>query len=174
MAFILLASSGFDKSIKPVVGFISFLSVRSSCGQDESNQPSLVCFAVFYSSRHWAGVHDQLRWHRLAPCWERLKGSAPCTLHGNGTVPRYNASTTFNVTGRTSFGHTEPGRYDNKGGAIIAGTIGHSAIIDRLVREGKVDVSEIEGKWESYTSTVVDDPVQGVSQAVVIAGKGVP
>jgi hypothetical protein len=111
----------------------------------------------------------------LAQDFGRITGtSGTVTLHGNGTVPRYNASTTFNVTGRTSFGHTEPGRYDNKGGAIIAGTIGHSAIIDRLVREGKVDVSEIEGKWESYTSTVVDDPVQGVSQAVVIAGKGVP
>jgi hypothetical protein len=111
----------------------------------------------------------------LAQDFGRITGtSGMVTLHGNGTVPRYNASTTFNVTGRTSFGHTEPGRYDNKGGAIIAGTIGHSAIIDRLVREGKVDVSEIEGKWESYTSTVVDDPVQGVSQAVVIAGKGVP
>jgi hypothetical protein len=110
----------------------------------------------------------------LAQDFGRVTGtSGTVTLHGNGTVPSYNASTTFNVTGRTSFGHTGPGRYDNKGGAIIAGTIGHSAIIDRLIREGKVDVSEVEGKWESYISTLVENPVQGVSQAVVIAGKRV-
>jgi hypothetical protein len=93
------------------------------------------------------------------------------TLLGNGTSPSHNASTTFNVTGRTGFGNVGPGSYDSKGGAIIAGTIGHSTIIDRLVREGKVDISEVKGHWEAYTSTVVDNPVQGVSRAVVIAGK---
>lgn len=111
----------------------------------------------------------------LAEDFGRVTGtSGTVTLHGNGTSPSYNASTTFNVTGRTGFGHTSPGQYGNKGGAIIAGTIGHSAIIDRLIREGKVDVSAVEGNWEAYTSTVVDNPVQGVSQAVVIAGEQYP
>ena len=32
---------------------------------------------------------------------------------------------------------------------IIAGTIGKNAIIDRLIRERRVDVSGIQGKWES-------------------------
>ena len=44
-------------------------------------------------------------------------------------------------------------------------------IIDRLIREGKIDVSEVEGHWEAYTSTIVNNPMQGVSKAVVIAGE---
>lgn len=108
----------------------------------------------------------------LAEDFGRVTGtSGTVILHGNGTSPSYNASATFNVTGRTGFGHAGPGRYDGRGGAIIAGTIGHSTIIDRLIREGKVDVSEVEGNWEAYTSTVVKNPMQGISQAVVIAGE---
>src|SRR5579871_1763564 len=34
---------------------------------------------------------------------------------------------------------------------IVVGTLGKSALIDRLVREGKIDVSAIKGKWESFT-----------------------
>lgn len=108
----------------------------------------------------------------LAEDFGRVTGtSGSVTLHGNGTSPSYNATTTFNVTGRTGFGHAGPGQYDSKGGAIIAGTIGHSTIIDRLIREGKVDVSEVEDHWEAYTSTVVENPMQGISQAVVIVGE---
>lgn len=107
----------------------------------------------------------------LAQDFGRVTGTnGTVTLYGNVTSPSYNASTTFNVTGRIGFAHTGPGRYHSKGGVIIAGTIGHSTIIDGLIREGKVDVSEVEGNWEAYTSTVVEDPLQGVSWAVVIAG----
>ncbi|KAM0720278.1 hypothetical protein Q7P37_004414 [Cladosporium fusiforme] len=92
------------------------------------------------------------------------------TLLGNGTSPSLNTSTTFNVTGKTGFGSSGSGKNNRKGGAIIAGTIGNSSIIDRLISEGKVDVSDVEGNWEAYVSTVVENPVQGVSRAVVIAG----
>ncbi len=50
------------------------------------------------------------------------------------------------------------------------GTIGHSALIDGLVRAGKLDVKPITGKWESYTISTVKDPMPGVSAALVIAG----
>jgi hypothetical protein len=53
---------------------------------------------------------------------------------------------------------------------IIAGTIGKSTLIDTLVSSSKIDVSAIKGKWESYTSQVVSQPVSGVSSALVIAG----
>jgi hypothetical protein len=53
---------------------------------------------------------------------------------------------------------------------IIAGTIGHSKYIDDLIRAGKVDVSKIKGKWESFVTKVVRDPVPGVREALVIAG----
>ncbi|CAJ2500490.1 Uu.00g033430.m01.CDS01 [Anthostomella pinea] len=53
---------------------------------------------------------------------------------------------------------------------IIAGTLGHSKVIDDLVSAGKLDVSEIDGKWESFVTKVVGAPIPGCSKAVVIAG----
>ena len=53
---------------------------------------------------------------------------------------------------------------------IIAGTIGKSPLIDSLVSAGKIDVAAIKGKWESFTSRLVANPVEGVSSALVLAG----
>ncbi len=36
------------------------------------------------------------------------------------------------------------------GCCVVAGTLGHSRLIDRLVRQQKIDVSPIRGKWESF------------------------
>jgi hypothetical protein len=93
------------------------------------------------------------------------------TLIGNDTAPNLNASMIFNITGRPSFGMISGGNL--KGGAIIAGTLGKSSIIDRLVAEGKLDVAAIEGAWEAYVSTTVSDPIPGVAEAMVVAGKHV-
>ena len=41
-------------------------------------------------------------------------------------------------------------------GNIIAGTIGKSRLIDSLVNAKKLDVSKIQGQWESYQIEVVD------------------
>jgi hypothetical protein len=54
--------------------------------------------------------------------------------------------------------------------AVIAGTIGRSALIDGLAASGKIDVSGVRGKWESFLLQVVDNPVPGVGRALVIAG----
>ena len=54
--------------------------------------------------------------------------------------------------------------------ALLVGTIGRSAIIDRLIREGKIDVSQIVGKWESFLIQVVPEPFPGVAHGLVIAG----
>lgn len=35
---------------------------------------------------------------------------------------------------------------------------------------GKLDVSEIEGEWEAFVSSVVDEPLDGCGRALVIAG----
>ena len=53
---------------------------------------------------------------------------------------------------------------------VLIGTLGHSAVIDRLVREHKIDVSSVAGKWESFLIQVVPHPFPGVSSALVIAG----
>ena len=54
--------------------------------------------------------------------------------------------------------------------AIIAGTIGHSALIDRLIALDKVHASDIRGQWETYRLQVIDKPLPNVNQALIIAG----
>jgi hypothetical protein len=58
----------------------------------------------------------------------------------------------------------------SRGPVVIIGTVGRSALIDRLARDRKIDVSGIAGKWESFFIQTVDDPAPGVSRALVIAG----
>ncbi|SFC43789.1 Glycosyl hydrolase family 115 [Flagellimonas taeanensis] len=53
---------------------------------------------------------------------------------------------------------------------IIVGTMGKSSLIDRLAEEGKIDVAELEGKWEQFLITPVLNPMDGVDSALVIAG----
>jgi hypothetical protein len=57
-----------------------------------------------------------------------------------------------------------------EGEVIIVGTIGKSSAIDRLIRGRKIDVSQIEGQWESFLIQVVVEPLPGVANALVIAG----
>jgi hypothetical protein len=59
---------------------------------------------------------------------------------------------------------------DLKRHAIIVGTIGRSTIIDHLVKTGKIDVSRIGGKWESFFLQVVPSPMPGVGSGLIIAG----
>lgn len=63
--------------------------------------------------------------------------------------------------------YAEPSAADT---VVIVGTVGHSSVIDDLVRAGRLDVSAIDGKWESFTTQLVEEPVPGCSKAVVIAG----
>jgi hypothetical protein len=54
---------------------------------------------------------------------------------------------------------------------IILGTIGHSPIIDQLIREGRLHAAAgITGKWESAVVTIVHNPAPGLHGALVIAG----
>ncbi|MGH7992709.1 MAG: glycosyl hydrolase 115 family protein, partial [Limisphaerales bacterium] len=54
--------------------------------------------------------------------------------------------------------------------AVIIGTIGKSRIIDGLIQAGKIDVSAISNKWESYFTQVVPHPMPGVASSLVIVG----
>ena len=56
------------------------------------------------------------------------------------------------------------------GDVVIIGTIGKSPIIDDLIRQQKLDVSGIAGKWESAVTTIVDHPMPGIRRALIIAG----
>lgn len=59
---------------------------------------------------------------------------------------------------------------DIQGSAIIAGSIGNNDVIDSLIAENKVDVSDLQGKWETYKIQVVDNPLDQVEKAVVVVG----
>jgi hypothetical protein len=64
----------------------------------------------------------------------------------------------------------EAGTPGRETGIILAGTIGSNSLVDQLVESGKLDVSEIKGKWEASLTTVMDDPFPGIARALVIAG----
>ena len=49
------------------------------------------------------------------------------------------------------------------GNAIVVGTIGKSALIDRLIREKKIDAAGVAGKWEAFV-------IQTIPGGLVIAG----
>lgn len=56
-----------------------------------------------------------------------------------------------------------------EGPAVVAGTIGHSQLIDELSDKGLIDTEELDGKWESYVIQTVymdgrDEPL------LVVAG----
>jgi hypothetical protein len=41
---------------------------------------------------------------------------------------------------------------------VIAGTIGHSVLIDELIANRKISVNTIKGKWEQFSITVINEP----------------
>jgi hypothetical protein len=53
---------------------------------------------------------------------------------------------------------------------IIIGTIGKSSLIDKLVKEHKIDVTGIAGQWEKFLIQTVQKPFPGVREALIIAG----
>ncbi|MBF4493379.1 glycosyl hydrolase 115 family protein [Flavobacterium sp. MR2016-29] len=53
---------------------------------------------------------------------------------------------------------------------IIIGTLGKSEIIDQLAKEGKIDANQLKGKWEKFTTQIVENPFNGIKKALVIAG----
>lgn len=53
---------------------------------------------------------------------------------------------------------------------IIIGTLGKSALIDQLATNGKINKTRLEGKWETFCISVVNNPMTGVDRALVIAG----
>ncbi|KKP06738.1 hypothetical protein THAR02_01123 [Trichoderma harzianum] len=53
---------------------------------------------------------------------------------------------------------------------IVIGSLTKSPLIQQLKEQGKIDPSQIEGKWESWITTVVHEPFDGYDDALVIAG----
>src|SRR6185503_4456246 len=53
---------------------------------------------------------------------------------------------------------------------MVAGTIGRSSFIDKLISEHKINVSGINGQWERFHIAVVDNPTLHVKKALIVAG----
>ena len=54
--------------------------------------------------------------------------------------------------------------------SVIIGTLGASDFINQLATSGKIDKARLEGKWESFLISVVNNPTGSMSRALVIAG----
>ena len=53
---------------------------------------------------------------------------------------------------------------------VIFGTIGKSEFLDDLDERGIIKLDLIRGKWEVFSFQIVDNPIDGVSHALIIAG----
>jgi hypothetical protein len=56
------------------------------------------------------------------------------------------------------------------GPAVLVGTLGRSALADALAAGGKIDLSALRGKWESFVIATIDRPLPGVPRALVVIG----
>ena len=66
-----------------------------------------------------------------------------------------------------------PGEYtvgEKCNNLVIYGTIGHSQLLEQLELSGILDISLVRGKWEVYSFQVIDNPMEGVDHALIIAG----
>ena len=54
--------------------------------------------------------------------------------------------------------------------AVLIGTLGKSSLVDRLAASGKIDSRQIQGQWESFLISTVDNPLAGLDRALIIAG----
>jgi hypothetical protein len=89
---------------------------------------------IVYSADDFEVVHRAV--YELAQDINRVTGNEPMTWSPEGLrlVPRFGAL---------------------PGYQILVGTVGHSPLIDGLVRTGKLDVSKIQGQWETYLITTL-------------------
>ncbi|RGP73132.1 hypothetical protein FLONG3_6448 [Fusarium longipes] len=54
--------------------------------------------------------------------------------------------------------------------AILVGSIGSSSLIKRLKETGKLGTEAIDGKWESFATSLINEEVGNIKKALVIAG----
>lgn len=75
------------------------------------------------------------------------------------------------VTGRTpAIINADNPRPAPGASVIFVGTIGKSVIIDRLIRDKKIDVATVAGQWEAFLIQTVANPVPGIGSGLIIAG----
>lgn len=53
---------------------------------------------------------------------------------------------------------------------VIVGTYGKNPVIDQLIKNKKLDVKEIAGKWEAFSIQTIEKPLPDIDKALVIVG----
>lgn len=53
---------------------------------------------------------------------------------------------------------------------VVVGTLGHSPVIDAWVAAGKLNVSQLQGAWETFLVATVTHPQPNLPQALVVVG----
>ena len=53
---------------------------------------------------------------------------------------------------------------------VLIGTVDQSPLLSELERAGKLDLSELRGRWEMAITQTVEQPLPGIERALVIAG----
>ncbi len=87
---------------------------------------------------------------------------------GVQTILRYFQKDIENVTGSSP--EIVADRIPPAKNAVIIGTLGKNPLVDKLVKERKLDVRGVAGKWETFIIRVVDNPVKGIDRALVVVG----
>ncbi|EQB16269.1 glycosyl hydrolase 115 family protein [Sphingobium lactosutens] len=57
-----------------------------------------------------------------------------------------------------------------QGPIVLIAVKGQSALLDRLVANGKIRTDDLDGQWEAFRRVVVRQPFAGISQALVVIG----
>lgn len=53
---------------------------------------------------------------------------------------------------------------------VLVGTLGKSPLIDKLVRDKKLEVADIAGNWDTFLIQVIENPLPKVDRALIITG----
>jgi len=141
----------FGKRLPLLIAFLSFLQQAFALGTDNRIElnPTTGSFSLF-NHRPAAIVTDATDWPGVVRAANDLATDLKQVTGQQPEVVRKLKSAGTN--------------------AVFIGTIGKSEFIDALIRYKKIDVSEIAGKWESFSIQVVPKPFPGIDHALVICG----
>ncbi|PPQ95886.1 hypothetical protein CVT25_000388 [Psilocybe cyanescens] len=156
-----------------LLSILSLLSGIHAIGQDTcvTFKPSTNTFAVVNNKKaspilispdEWPGV--QLAAADFQADIQRVTSVKPSLT--NFTVATTPTDSVANSSSPADASFSKP----PTSAPIIIGTLGKSSVIDQVVKSAKIDVSSIEGKWESFITRVVSNPLPGVASAYVIIG----
>lgn len=129
-----------------------------------------------------AGAVDGPCMQPASVCTQAVNGALPLIEHGHAAAVIADKgdfagvlraahdlqSDLSNVSGRGVTFSTD--RHPKQRIAVIVGTLGRSARVDRIVREQHIDTGGVAGHWEAYLLRVVAHPEPGIDRALLIAG----